>query len=104
MTRSTRFTCVLWEKRTEIENEIMKMYIDIEYGKEKRRKLHRFAPLRPQISAKMRPTCFAISKMKCSKSADNHCVIFMLNVDECLSEFRECFQKMENNMEICRIC
>ena len=29
--------------------------------------------------------------------------IFMLNVDEIMSEFRECFQKMENTMEICRI-
>ena len=25
----------------------------------------------------------------------------MLNADEFLSEFRECFQKMENNVEIC---
>ena len=26
----------------------------------------------------------------------------MLNFDEIVSEFRECFQNMENNMEICR--
>ena len=29
LTRSTRFTFMrLWEKRTEIENEVMKMYTD----------------------------------------------------------------------------
>ena len=27
LTRSIRFTCVLWEERTEIENETMKMYL-----------------------------------------------------------------------------
>ena len=34
LTRSTRSTCILWEKRTEIKNEIVKMYP--------------FTPLRPQ--------------------------------------------------------
>ena len=29
--------------------------------------------------------------------------IFMLNVDEMLSPFRECFQKMENDLGSCRI-
>ena len=38
LARSIRFTCVLREKRTEIENELMKMYS--------------FAPLRPQQFSK----------------------------------------------------
>ena len=31
LARSTRFTCVLWEKRTDIENVIMKMYTGFTY-------------------------------------------------------------------------
>ena len=30
-TRSTRFTCIFWEKITEIENEIMRMYTGNEH-------------------------------------------------------------------------
>ena len=54
-----------------------------------------------KISAKMRP---AIWYFKNVLNTSVNCVFYMLSFDVIPSEFRECFQSLENNMEICRIC
>ena len=98
MTRSIRFTCVLWEKRTEIENEIMKMYTgNYIYASTS-------APLRPQNISKIRPKCACIGDFSTKKLCFSEKVaIFMLNVDEFWLGFREHFQKVEKHMEIYRM-
>ena len=58
-----------------------------------------------KISAKMRPTCLLFRNEFFKKDYFSAMfAICMLNVDDILSEFREFFQKIDNDMDICRIC